>query len=314
MRFAGPGDPRIGGRWRSGTLTSCRALRIMQPALTRALPIVLVIGAPWACAHAGVAEQYDCRRDDTLRRIEVQVSDRPSRLPCEVVYWKGGSSSVLWEADNQLDFCTARASELAGRLEEAGWACTLQGESPSSEEPALESPRPEEPAPENAAPRTTVPETRPSGFSPAIEPSVGRPERVALEDALDRDLDRLSKLTPSGDFRIEAVSLGDIDRNGLEDAAVLMTYGRHDSSRDPYLVAYLFDGETFRATAQVRVGQNVAEVESADLQGIDRGGIDVLVNYRERGDPECCPSGRRLLNFVLRAGALVEHSEPRNGA
>jgi hypothetical protein len=314
MRFAGPRDPRICGRWWNGALTSCRALRTAQPALTRALPIVLVIGAPWTSAHAGVAEQYDCRRDETLRRIEVQVSDRPSRLPCEVVYWKGGTSSVLWEADNQLDFCTARASELASRLEEAGWTCTLQGESPATEPPALEPPRREEPPPENAAPRAPVPETRPSGFSRAIEPSVGEPERVVLEAALDRDLDRLSTLTPSGDFRIEAVSLGDIDRNGLEDAVVLMTYGRDGSSRDPYLVAYLFDGETFRATAQVRVGQSVAELESAELQGIEQGKIGVVLNFRVSGDPGCCPSGRRLLSFVLRDGALVEQPGTGNGA
>ena len=288
--------------------------RSAWPALTRALTVVLVIGAQGTSAQADVAEHYECRRDDTLRRIEVQVSDRPSRLPCEVVYWKGGSSSVLWEADNQLDFCTARASELAGRLEEAGWACTLHGGNPATESPALEPPRHEEPAPENAAPRTTVPETRPSGFSRAIEPSVGGPERVVLEEALDRDLDRLSTLTPSGDFRIEAVSLGDIDRNGLEDAAVLMTYGREDSSRDPFLVAYLFDGETFRAAAQVRVGENMAELESAELQGIERGGIDVLLNYRERGDPACCPSGRRVLSFVLRNGVLVEQPGSDDGA
>jgi hypothetical protein len=281
--------------------------------MTRALLILLTIGAPSATALADVAEQYDCRRDETLRRIEVQVSDRPSRLPCEVVYSKGGSSSVLWEADNQLDFCMARARDLADRLEESGWACTLQDERPSTADTAPEPPR-RDSAPENAAPRTTAPESRPSGFEREVEPSAGRSEHAVLEDALDRDLGRLSTLTPSGDFRVESVSLGDIDRNGLEDAAVLMTYGRDGSSRDSYLVAYLFDGETFRATAQVRVGQSVAELQSAELQGIEQGGIDVLLNFRVSGDPECCPSGRRQLNFVLRDGILVEQPGSGNGA
>ena len=314
MRFAKrrAGRTRIGGQRR--TVKPCGALRTTRPALTRALLIALTIGAPSASALADVAEQYDCRRDDTVRRIEVQVSDRPSRLPCEVVYLKGGSASVLWEAENELDFCMARARELSARLEEAGWACTLHGEGSATEDTTPEPPRREDSTPEDAAPRNPAPEPQPSGFGRQIEPSAGRAERAVLEDALDRDLDRLSTLTPSGDFRIESVSLGDIDRNGLEDAAVLMTYGRGESSRNPFLVAYLYDGETFRATAQVRVGQDVAELESAELQGIELGGIDVLLNYRERGDPECCPSGRRVLNFVLRDGALVAKPGSGDGA
>jgi len=314
MRFAGRRARRVGNRWRRRTVKACGALRTMQPAITRVLLIVLTTGAPSASALAAVAEQYECRRDDTLRRIEVQVSDRPSRLPCEVVYSKGGSASVLWEAENQLDFCMARARELAARLEESGWACTLQGEGPGTEDATPQPPRREDPTPEDAAPRNPRLEPRPSGFGREIEPSAGRPERAVLEDALDRDLDRLSTLTPSGDFRIESVTLGDIDRNGLEDAAVLMTYGRDESSREPYLVAYLYDGATFKATAQVRVGQDVADLESAELQGIERGAIDVLLNYREGDDPECCPSGRRVLNFVLRDGALVEQPGTGNGA
>lgn len=308
MRFAERRARRVRNRWPRRTAKPCGALCDTQPALTGALLIILLtIGAPSAGALADVAEQYDCRRDDTVRRIEVQVSDRPSRLPCEVVYSKGGSASVLWEAENQLDFCMARASELAARLEESGWACTLQDEGSATEDATPEPPRREDSAPEDAAPRNTAPE-------PQIEPSAGRPERVVLEDALDRDLDRLSSLTPSGDFRIEAVSLGDIDRNGLEDAAVLMTYGQDESSREPFLVAYLYDGETFRAAAQVRIGQDLADLESAELQGVEQGAIDVLLNYRERDDPECCPSGRRVLNFVLRAGALVEQPGAGDGA
>jgi hypothetical protein len=285
-----------------------------QPTIIRVLLIVLAVGGPSAHALAAVAEQYDCRRDDILRRIEVQVSDRPSQLPCEVVYAKGGSSSVLWEADNELDFCMERARELAGRLEESGWACTMQGAGTKHEAPRRDDPAPEEAAPNEAAPADTAPEALPSGFAREVEPSAGRPERAVLDDALERDLDRLSKLTPSGEFRVEAVSLGDIDRNGLEDAAVLMTYGRDGSNRDRYLVAYLFDGETFKATAQAPIGQNVSDLESAELRGVERGGIDVLLSFREPHDPECCPSGRRKLNFVLREGALVEQSAPGKGA
>jgi len=312
MRSAGLRARSVRNRRQRGTVKPCRVLLTGQPAIIQALLIVLAIGAPSAHALAAVAEQYDCRRDDILRRIEVQVSDRPSRLPCEVVYTKGSSSSVLWEADNQLDFCMERARELADRLEEAGWACTAEGEGLSPEDTTPETPRREAPASEEAGPGDAAPEPRPSGFAREVEPSAGRPERAVLDDALDRDLDRLSKLTPSGEFRVEAVSLGDIDRNGLEDAAVLMTYGRDGSSRDRYLVAYLFDGQTFKATAQVSVGQNVADLESAELQGIERGGIDVLLSFREPDDPQCCPSGRRLLNFVLRDGTLIE--QPGNGA
>ena len=69
--------------------------------LTALSAVTVAIGAA-----EGVAEEFQCRRGDLVRRIEVQFADRADRLPCEVVYWKDveapGQPQPLWNLLSDL--------------------------------------------------------------------------------------------------------------------------------------------------------------------------------------------------------------------
>ena len=81
-------------------------------------PAPLILAAAGLLAAAGVAapangEEYHCRRNDLVRRVEVQFADDADRLPCQVVYWRDterpGEKQVPWNAENQIEFCTGKA-------------------------------------------------------------------------------------------------------------------------------------------------------------------------------------------------------------
>jgi hypothetical protein len=268
-------------------------------------------------AVAGVAapaqsEEYHCRRDDVVRRIEVQYADDADRLPCRVVYWRDterpGDRQIPWNAQNQVEFCIRKAGEMAERLQSTGWTCDREAP-PSEDAAALDVAGPaEESSPEPAASEAPAA----GGALDNGPPQSGNP---LLQQALARDIRRLEELTgASWQFEPDKVMLGDLDGDGVEDGAVLLSHRAENGGVSHHLLAYLFDGTTFQPIARVSLEAYYQNFKGVVLEAIGERGIDLVLQTRRAGDPECCPSGRRRATFQLRDGHLVLAAESDSGA
>ncbi len=343
--------------------------------------VVGTLGLIAASILAGPAqsEEFQCRRGDLVRRIELRLTTDADRLPCQVVYWKDqespGEPRVPWKADHDLEFCIGKAREMAAELQSAGWTCgdaalpaqdaaELAAIAPSegahraaaATEPPGRSPRdsaaiePSEGSPRDAA-ATEPPErspresaaTEPPGGSPresaateppersVPEPAAGAPaapppddaadgtarsDQTTLHAALDRDIRRLEELggASSGRFKPEMTTLGDLNGDGVADGAVLLSHRDDDGGSSHHLLAYLFDGDTFRPVARLNLESYYQNVTSVGLGAIADGGVELLLHTRRPGDPACCPSGRRNATFELRDGQFVLVAESDSGA
>jgi hypothetical protein len=247
----------------------------------------LVAAAAPDAARGATDEAFMCRSQDRERRVELQYVESPNRLPCEVVYWRDftgpGEGQPVWEAENDFGFCIERTRDLVQRLEDNGWSCRKV-------------------APEDDE-AVAVPALAPRG--PEAVPSA---EWTTLGQALARDLRRLAQLSSAADarFEIAGAELGDLDRDGNDDAAVLLNYLSDRPGIAQFLMAYRFDGDTFHPTAKTYLGGLGADVLASDIERIDDGTIELLLQMRQQGDQECCPSGRHRRAYVLEDGALVE--------
>ncbi len=76
---------------------------------------------------AVVADDVSCQFGDKTRRVEVHYSVPDQPVPCEVRYYKDtespGEVQVLWNAQNEPDYCEARAGEFVATLSGWGWSC-----------------------------------------------------------------------------------------------------------------------------------------------------------------------------------------------
>jgi hypothetical protein len=259
------------------------------------------------------SEGYHCRRNDMVRRIEVQFADDADRLPCQVVYWRDterpSGKQIPWNANNQTEFCTKKAREMAERLQSSGWTCDL--ESPSSED---------------AATLDVAPSAKDSAIEPAASDEQGpaeesaiaqtQPGNALLQEALARDIRRLDELTGAASWQLEpdAVTLGDLDGDGVEDGAVLLSHRDGNGGVTHHLLAYLFDGTAFRPVARVNLEAYYQNFKEVVVEGVGDGGIELLLYTSRAGDPACCPSGRRRATFELRDGKLVLSAESDSGA
>jgi hypothetical protein len=258
-----------------------------------------------------------------------------------------GTARALWRANRDAEFCAARARELVARLEAGGWTCSAdaQAESAAPAPPAAADPTPRaEPEPAAAAAASVgeghTPE--PAGASSAAEPpspaaAPAAPSRVATElpsaaGARTEPLpsDELAAAPPAnpraaildgvveqtlrsvqelygGHFEAELAAFGDLDADGLDDAAVLITYQADRDEYVQYLVAYLFKGKTFQSVATRNVGGRFLDAVRADLQGIADGRILVELEALD-GGAACC--ARRRAAFALEKGQLVEVADP----
>jgi hypothetical protein len=277
--------------------------------------------AVWILPPQAQSEEYHCRRGDLVRRVEVQFADSADRLPCQVVYWRDADSSerprVPWNADHQLEFCFDKAREMVDRLQSAGWTC--DGDSPLSEDAAELDKASERssraPAAADAPPAgADAPLAAPSPDATTNGPS--KPDQATLEAALARDLRRLDELAGelSGGFEPDMAILGDLDGDGVEDGAALLSHRAEDGASSHHLLAYLFDGRTFRPVARVNLEAYYQNFTNVALEDIADGGIELLLHMPKAGDPACCPSGRRLATFELRDGQLVLAAESDSGA
>jgi hypothetical protein len=132
------------------------------------------------------------------------------------------------------------------------------------------------------------------------------PNAALLDRVVEQTLRSVQELY-GGQSQADLAAFGDLDRDGLTDAAVLVTYQAGHKEQVQYLVAYLFDGETFRSVATKNVGGRFLDAVRADLQGIVDGQILVELEALD-GDANCC--ARHRTAFALENGQLVQVADP----
>lgn len=293
---------------------------------TQAL-VALAVGAV-ASWYSARAAEFRCWNGGLERRIELSGPDAARGTACEVRYWRDatapGSGRVLWHAQHDTGFCAAKARELVTRLEAGGWTCG-SGESPAAAEPThtqsatpppvTDAPAPVAPASEPAEPAAVGP-AQPSAPVPAqmeasppgepMMPPSANPAAALLDQVVKETLHSVEQLY-GGDFQAEHAAFGDLDGDGADDAAVLITYEAERNDYVQYLVAYLFNGETFQSVATKNVGGRFLDALRADLQGIADRRILVELEALD-GGAACCATRRTA--FALERGQLVEVADP----
>ncbi len=234
-----------------------------------------------AAGGAAESQRFECQFGEAARRVVLDRADDADGLPCRVLYWRDarGEPQVIWRADTDFEFCRFKTEDLVSRLEQAGWQCSpAQGEISESTEAA--------------AP------------APAEVPSL----RTTLKAAILRDLQRLDRLTrpAGGRFQVTSLRVGDLDRDGREDAAVLLTYKARGKLRAYYLIAYVFDGRDFRPVARKNVAG--AEVSKGQIRAIEEGAVQLRLWLPQPDDPACCPSTYADMVVALMGQQLVQIS------
>ncbi len=259
--------------------------------------VALATTAAAVLGGEALAEEYLCRFDETIRRVELRVDDPQERLPCQVVYWKDTEEPdrprVLWHATTESGFCERKAQELVQELERGGWSCRQTDGGESTEARAR---------PDDAA-EPPVPDAASNGRTEASEATADREAlREVLQEAIARDVARLDELTTRGGFDAQIAALGDLDGDGNDDAAVIMTY-TDGAARSQYLVAYMFRGSTYLPAARVAISDREQGVRGAEVEAIEDGAIRVQWQLEEPGE---AGSGPSRAAFVVQNGKLVE--------
>jgi hypothetical protein len=294
-----------------------------MPRCRRALALALLTSAAGALiAGQCGAQDVRCQKDALMRQIQVQFARDADGLPCEVI-WRNiagtGRDQLVWRNDAQLEFCTHKARALVNQLVDEGWTCDAQVSGSSSRsapgtsvrlEPALS----DADAALRLEPETAAPQPAPPPAERAREMGA-QPDRAVLQTALARDIERLDRLAgrSRGGFEVTTARLGDLNGDGIEDAVALLIHRPESAPPSYHLLAYLFDGQTFRPVARRSLSEAHAAFTRAELQGIVDGVVELIVHVPQQGDPECCPSGHRRASFVLRHQRLVEAGKSRPG-
>jgi hypothetical protein len=271
-----------------------------------------------ATAEPTQAFEVRCQQGPSVRDIEVRFALDADGLPCEVI-WRSTTGSgprrLVWRSGSQLDFCTDKARALAHQLIDGGWLCESGTAAYASRsDPALAAEaEPNEPEADAALPLGGGP--GPDGRAmPAARPAheLGpRPDQARLQAALARDLERLDTLGGSflGSFESLTGRLGDLDGDGIEDAVALLTYRPNAGGPSLHLLAYRFDGASFRPVARFPL----TEAADAQIGDVVEGVIEVLVHPAKGGDAACCPGGLQHLRLVLRDHELVRLPSDQTG-
>ena len=292
-------------------------------ACRRALALALLaVAAECLIAGQGGAQDVRCQKDELMRQVRVQLAQDADGLPCQVI-WRDAAGAVgdqlVWRNDTQLEFCTHKARELVNQLVDEGWTCDAQVSASSARSAPRTSVRLEPILPDADAALRLEPETgRPQPTAPPAQrtrETKAQPDRAVLHAALARDIGRLDRLAArsGGGFEVTTARLGDLNDDGIADAVALLTH-RADGAPTYHLLAYVFDGQTFRPVARLSLTEAHGGFTRAELEGIVDGVIEVLLHVPQRGDPQCCPSGRRRASFVLRHQQLVKAGKSRPGA
>jgi len=202
---------------------------------------------------------------------------------------------------------SAPIGEPSTPVEQPAPTTTAEAEPPASiTEPAAGPlPRIEPPAPAEQPAASAAGDPAADRFSTA-DPPAGNPNAPLLDRVVGQTLRSVQEMY-GGDFRAEDTAFGDLDGDGRDDAAVLVTYQAEREDYVQYLVAYLFDGETFQSTATKNVGGRFLDALRADVRGIVDRAIVLDLQALDAGEA-CCETRRAA--FVLREGQLVEVKDP----
>jgi hypothetical protein len=212
-----------------------------------------------------------------------QVTNAPPEAPVTEAPSQAAPAAVV--TDEPPAVAPAEPSSPAGPA--AG------SDEPVAAEPAERAP----PAPAPAA--ASVPDT-------PIVPPFAHPAAPLLDQVLRQTLRSVEQLY-GGQFQAEHVAFGDLDGDGMQDAAVLIIYEAERNDYVQYLVAYLFNGETFQSVATKNVGGRFLDAMRAALRGIADGKI--LVELESLGAGAACCATRQIA-LVLDGGQLVEAAKP----
>ena len=97
-------------------------------------------------------------------------------------------------------------------------------------------------------------------------------------------------------------AIGDLDKDGNKDAAVVLYANTGGSGTFIYLFAITNKNKTLYQAGSLLIGDRT-QVKS---MAIDGGKISMQVLDFAASDPKCCPSLNKTRTFTLQAGALVE--------
>ena len=103
----------------------------------------------------------------------------------------------------------------------------------------------------------------------------------------------------------EMMSLGDLDDDGTEDAAVILIVDPGGSGTFYYLAVVVDEDGMPKNVASALLGDRV-QVKSVSIRS---GKIVVNMIAQGPGDPMCCPTLEKTLRYVLRGEKLVEMHE-----
>lgn len=86
----------------------------------------MILSAP-SLAFAQTEGNARCTQAGMVRTVEV-VRETAAPVPCSVNYRKeteapNAPAEQLWNAENEVGYCEARAAEFVARLESLGWQC-----------------------------------------------------------------------------------------------------------------------------------------------------------------------------------------------
>lgn len=283
----------------------------------------LTLAASSMISGQGGAQDVHCRRDDLVRQVQVQFARDGDGLPCQVIWQSTAGAErrrLVWRSASELEYCTQKGRELVHQLIDSGWTCDARGPASRNRSAPAATVRlePDTPAADAALPLRPEPEP-PEQAAPVAgraQEAAQPPDEAVLAAALERDVARLDQLAAPapGGFAVEMARLGDLNGDGIEDAVALLTHRPEGAPPSQHLLAYLFDGETFQPVARRALSDPDAGFADAELQDIVDGMIAVVLHVAQSGDPECCPSGRRHMGFVLRDNQLVAAGRNRSGA
>jgi hypothetical protein len=131
------------------------------------------------------------------------------------------------------------------------------------------------------------------------------PAQTALDAIIEQNLTRLNDGV-EGRFAAEIARYGDLDGDGRDDGLVFFTYESQRLGQARFVAAYLFDGDSYALAATKPLAGSDDNVHSAEIESIEDGVISLRLNILEPGDANCCPSGLRRQDLVLRGGQLIE--------
>jgi hypothetical protein len=108
-------------------------------------------------------------------------------------------------------------------------------------------------------------------------------------------------MTQRHQVTLEKVAFGDLDHDGLSDAAVILARQSGGSGTFKYLVAMRNTGNAFRQQASVLLGDRV-QINTMSIAD-DQVNLDTVVAGPR--DSTCCPSQRVKQTYILRENKLV---------